>query len=188
MMLRIKELREARGMSQTDLGKLLGTTGVSVGRYERDPGRVTVPMLEHMAKALQCRVSDLLGSGLVTDQPITILPYRNRAKKIAFDMEQAARVGDPANLQAIEMTDDTMAPTIGVGDACLIDSSINSVQRDGIFALELGGQTLIKRVGWNPLRGLLTISGDNPLYPPLGDASPGDVKIAGRVVWAGKKL
>ena len=175
-------------MSQNDLARLLGTTGVSVGRYEKEPGRVTVPLLEEISRALNCSVSDLIGDGQIIEQPVVILPFRGKKTRMAFDGDQVERIGLPANLQAIEVLDDAMAPTLGMGDICLIDRTVSAVQRDGIFALDTGGHTLVKRVAFNPIKKLITITNDNPLYAPLGDAKPGDVKVAGRVVWAGKRL
>lgn len=188
MKLKIRELREARKMSQSDLAKLLGTTGVSVGRYEKEPGRVTVPLLEEIARALNCRVADLMGDGQLIEQPVVVLPFRGTDRRLAFDGEQVEQIGAPSSLQAIEIEDDAMSPTLARGDIVLIDRTVSQVQRDGVYAIDAGGSTLVKRVSFNPIRKLLTITNDNALYAPLGDARPNDVKIAGRVVWAGKRL
>jgi transcriptional regulator with XRE-family HTH domain len=188
MRLRIRELREARNMSQNDLAKFLHTTGVSVGRYEKEPGRVTLPLLKEIAEALNCRVVDLIGEGHSADLPIVILPFRNMQKKLAFDGEQITHIGKPSHLQVIEIFDDAMATTLSPGDICMIDRTVAEVKQDGVYALDVEGKTLVKRISYNPIRKLLSITNDNKLYAPLGDAKPGEVKIAGRVVWAGKRL
>jgi transcriptional regulator with XRE-family HTH domain len=186
--LRIKELREARGMSQSDLAKLLGTTGVSVGRYEKEPGRVTIPLLEEIASALNCRVADLMGAGQIIEQPVVVLPFRGSGKRLAFDGEQVDRIGKPSTLQAIEVEDDAMSPTLTKGDIVLIDRTVAKVTKDGVYAIEASGHTMVKRVSFNPIRKKLTITNDNALYAPVGDVAPGDIRVAGRVVWAGKRL
>lgn len=188
MKLRIRELREARGLSQSDLAKLIGTTGVSVGRYEREPGRVTMPLLEEIARALNCRVADLIGQGQIIEQPVVVLPFLGDKKRLAFDGDQVSKIGKASTLQAIEVQDDAMYPTLARGDIVLIDRTVTKVERDGVYALDVGSGTLVKRVAWNPIKKILMITNDNPLYAPLGDAKPSDVKIAGRVVWAGKRL
>lgn len=188
MKLRIRELREARGLSQADLAKLIGTTGVSVGRYEKEPGRVTMPLLEEIARALNCRVADLIGDGQIIEQPVVVLPFLGDKRRMAFDGDQVTKIGKPSTLQAIEVEDDAMSPTLSRGDIVLIDRTVSQVQRDGVYALDAGNGPLVKRIAFNPIRKLLTITNDNPLYAPLGDAKPSDVKIAGRVVWAGKRL
>lgn len=188
MKLRIRELREARGMSQADLAKLIGTTGVSVGRYEKEPGRVTMPLLEEISRALNCRVADLLGDGQIIEQPVVVLPFLGNKRRLAFDGEQVEKIGKPSTLQAIEVEDDAMYPTLARGDIVLIDRTVTSVAKDGIYAIGVDGHTMVKRVSFNPIRKLLTITNDNALYAPLGDAKPSAVRISGRVVWAGKRL
>ena len=188
MQLRIRELREERHMTQSDLAKRLGTTGVSVSRYEREPGRVTVPMLEQIAKALNCHVADILGLGRSTERTVIVLPVRGLPKKMALDFEIAEELGNTETLQVVEVEDDAMMPTMGRGDRCVIDRSVSSVTKDGIYVIDIDGMTLIQRIAWNPIRKTMHISSDSPLHAPLGEAQPGDVKIAGRVLWAGKKL
>jgi transcriptional regulator with XRE-family HTH domain len=188
MRLRIRELREARGLSQADLAKLIGTTGVSVGRYEKEPGRVTMPLLDEIARALNCRVADLLGDGQIIEQPVVVLPFLGGKKRMAFDGDQVDKIGKASTLQAIEVDDDAMMPTLAKGDIVLIDKTVAKVTQDGVYAIEASGHTMVKRVSFNPIRKKLTITNDNALYAPLGDVAPSDIKVAGRVVWAGKRL
>ena len=188
MQLRIRELREERNMTQNDLAKRLGTTGVSISRYEREPGRVTVPILEQLAKALNCHVADLIGVGRSAERTVIALPVRGKPKSLALDFEVAEELGDTSTLQAIEIEDDAMQPTMARGDRAVIDRTVNSVTRDGIYVLDIDGMTLIQRIAWNPIRKTMHISSDNPQHTPLGEAVPGDVKIAGRVLWVGKKV
>ena len=187
MILRIRELREERGMTQNDLAKRLGTTGVSIGRYEKEPSRVNIPLLEDLAKALNCRVADILGLGQSSERSVIVLPVRGQDKSMALDYEVAESLGDTATLQAVEIEDDAMLPTMGRGDMCVIDRMVDSVTRDGIYVIDIDGMTLIQRIAYNPIKRTMFISSDSPLHAPLGEAQPGDVKIAGRVVWSSKK-
>ena len=174
-------------MTQNDLAKRLGTTGVSVGRYEKEPSRVTVPLLEQIAKALNCHVADLIDVGQVSERSAIVLPVRGQAKSMALDYEVAEKLGDIATLQAVEIEDDAMLPTMGRDDICVIDQTVNSVTRDGIYVIDVDGRTLIQRIAYNPIKRTIFISSDSPLHAPLGEAQPGDVKIAGRVVWSSKR-
>ena len=187
MILRIRELREERGMTQNDLAKRLGTTGVSIGRYEKEPSRVNIPLLEDLAKALNCRVADILGLGQSSERSVIVLPVRGQDKSMALDYEVAESLGDTATLQAVEIEDDAMLPTMGRRDMCVIDQTVNSVTRDGIYVIDIDGMTLIQRIAYNPIKRTMFISSDSPLHAPLGEAQPGDVKIAGRVVWSSKR-
>lgn len=149
---------------------------------------MTIPLLEEIASALNCRVADLMGAGQIIEQPVVVLPFRGSGKRLAFDGEQVDRIGKPSTLQAIEVEDDAMSPTLTKGDIVLIDRTVAKVTKDGVYAIEASGHTMVKRVSFNPIRKKLTITNDNALYAPLGDVAPSDIKVAGRVVWAGKRL
>jgi phage repressor protein C with HTH and peptisase S24 domain len=147
-----------------------------------------MPLLEEIAGALNCRVADLIGDGQIIEQPVVVLPFLGGKKRMAFDGDQVDKIGKPSTLQAIEVEDDAMLPTLARGDIVLIDKTVAKVTQDGVYAIEAAGHTMVKRVSFNPIRKKLTITNDNALYAPLGDVAPSDIKVAGRVVWAGKRL
>lgn len=64
---RIKIAREAAGMTQEQLGKLLGVTGVSVMRYEKNTRQPRTEQLSQIADALGVTVGYLLGYGNIED-------------------------------------------------------------------------------------------------------------------------
>ncbi|MDH3595778.1 MAG: helix-turn-helix domain-containing protein [Rhodospirillales bacterium] len=70
---RLREWRVAAGLSQEALAERVGTTGVSVGRYETGQRSLTIEMLEQFAAALECRPADLL------PDPESALDDRERA-------------------------------------------------------------------------------------------------------------
>jgi transcriptional regulator with XRE-family HTH domain len=49
---RIKEVRESQGISQTELGRLVGLSEPSINRYERGNRKPTRKKLDDIAKAL----------------------------------------------------------------------------------------------------------------------------------------
>lgn len=53
-------MRHLRGLSQTDLARLLGLSRGTIGRYEAGLRHVNVPRLNQLADALGCTPSDLL--------------------------------------------------------------------------------------------------------------------------------
>lgn len=57
---RLNELRRAAGLSQEQLGNLVGTTKANVGRYENGRQELTISWMERFASALHCDVADLL--------------------------------------------------------------------------------------------------------------------------------
>lgn len=60
MQLRIKELREQRGMTLAKLGKEVGRQKSTIFYYEDGTINISLGMLENIAKVLDCTVQDLL--------------------------------------------------------------------------------------------------------------------------------
>jgi transcriptional regulator with XRE-family HTH domain len=56
---RIAQIREHRLMTQAALGEALGVSKHAIYRFENGHRRITVKALEHMARALRCKVNDL---------------------------------------------------------------------------------------------------------------------------------
>lgn len=58
---RIKTLRKAKGLSQTELGVASGVTFQQIQKYENGTNRVSGSRLQEMARALEVPVSALFG-------------------------------------------------------------------------------------------------------------------------------
>lgn len=58
---RIKEAREAANLTQEQLGKKLGVTGVTIMRYEKNQRQPRLDQLGKIAKALDTTVSEMMG-------------------------------------------------------------------------------------------------------------------------------
>lgn len=54
-------IRKKKGLSQADLGKMIGTSGDVVGRYERGDITPSVEVVSKIADALEVSVDYLLG-------------------------------------------------------------------------------------------------------------------------------
>jgi phage repressor protein C with HTH and peptisase S24 domain len=91
-------------------------------------------------------------------------------------------------LAMIEFSGDSMEPTIINGDHGLVDRTQTRPRDDGIYVFNYEGGTLVKRIRIDPVRHRLTITSDNPRYPPIEDIVPGHVRLAGRVIWLGRCL
>lgn len=55
------QIRKKKGLSQAELGKLIGTSGDVVGRYERGDITPSVEVISKIADALEVSVDYLLG-------------------------------------------------------------------------------------------------------------------------------
>lgn len=58
---KIKELREAAGLSQRKLGDLIGVSGAAVAQWETGENRPSLPNLEKLAEVLETTTDAILG-------------------------------------------------------------------------------------------------------------------------------
>jgi transcriptional regulator with XRE-family HTH domain len=62
--LRLREWRERRGLSQTELADLAGTHQATVSGLETgQTQRIEFDLLQRLANALRCKPKDLIGEG-----------------------------------------------------------------------------------------------------------------------------
>ncbi|MCX6207061.1 MAG: helix-turn-helix transcriptional regulator [Bacteroidetes bacterium] len=54
-------LRKQKGLSQTELGKIIGTSGDVIGRYERDVITPSIDVIVNVADALEVSIDFLVG-------------------------------------------------------------------------------------------------------------------------------
>lgn len=79
-------LRKQKGLSQSELGKAIGTSGDVIGRYERDVITPSIDVIVKVAEALEVSIDFLVGkSKMVLDkqavkrlEDITKLPDDNK--------------------------------------------------------------------------------------------------------------
>ena len=58
---RLRECREAKKLSQQELGKLLNTSYTVIGKYERDEMKPSIEVARNIAKHIETTVGYLLG-------------------------------------------------------------------------------------------------------------------------------
>jgi phage repressor protein C with HTH and peptisase S24 domain len=88
------------------------------------------------------------------------------------------------------VSSDSMEPTLSHGNQLLIDTSVMSVKREGIYALKIGNSLCIRRIDIG-LDGRLFIKCDNPHYAGveiLNLEQADMLNIVGRVVWCARRL
>ena len=96
---------------------------------------------------------------------------------------------NPKDLVLVHMTGESMEPTLGKDDVLLVNRRLRRARTDGIYLLRTGEALLVKRLQFLP-DGTVRVISDNPAYEPFSVslAEDTDLKIIGRVVWAGKKF
>lgn len=109
---------------------------------------------------------------------------------VAFQSAWLRSIGvNPPFARIIDVTGDSMEPTIRDGDLLVVDTSVNEIRDNGIYCVVFGSMLLVKRVHVR-LNGALQLISDNPIYPPE-EVSPGEAQgltIAGRVRWFGRAI
>lgn len=128
-------------------------------------------------------VKGSMGSGCV--------PAEDIADWIAFktDWLRLTFNGSLRSLSLIVGEGDSMMPTISPGDLVMVDTSKRFLSGDGIYVLNLFGNSLIKRVQVM-FDGSVEIVSDNPAYKRQtirGDELQA-LSVAGRVVWHGRRV
>ena len=91
----------------------------------------------------------------------------------------------PGALSAIAVAGDSMEPTLRDGDEILVDRTPR-VLRDGIHVVRVDEALLVKRLE-SGRPGVVTLISDNPAYRPI-ELSPDALHVVGRVVWKAGRL
>jgi len=199
----IARIRHSRGLSQQELADKLNTTSVSVGRYEREDQRLTLPLLRRLAKILDVTVAEIAGEmrpgtehmavpvfdlraaagagAFANDAPVTQhLMFREQwLRRIAADLTQ---------LFVLEISGDSMWETLHDGDHVLVDRAQTNPRREGLYVIRIDDMLQVKRISMHPVSKLLTVKSDNPAYRTYDGIPPDDIAIMGRVVWIGRSL
>lgn len=177
---RIREKRQAAGLTLQDVAEKCGTTAVTVSRWEREPQRVTLPILEKLANAIGCTKEELLAKSL---------PLAN-----SYGLNEAALEGlslfygiPPERIGLVTVATDMMAPTFAQGDHCFIDKSITWVDNAGVYAILLNGEARLVR-GHRNLEGGIRLTCDNALYSVDFTWSDDRLEVIGKVIGHHRKI
>jgi hypothetical protein len=96
---------------------------------------------------------------------------------------------NPKALSVIQVSGDSMSPTLVDGDDILVDRADAAERiRDGIYVLRLDESLIVKRLAINPAQRSFTVRSDNPAYPDWNDVNPNNIDIVGRVIWTGRRI
>ncbi len=93
------------------------------------------------------------------------------------------------DLALIEVHGDSMEPTLSNGDLILLDMRHSKVMDNSVYAIQLNGGLLVKRIQVR-LNGSIIVKSDNPRYEPesLESGEADQLRVVGRVVWAGRRM
>jgi len=190
-----KQLSERSGLSRAVIGKYLGgksepsrdrlikladAGGISIrwlvtGEGEMCTGSDSFARLSRSNVALASRDGLRVSSEQIVDH-------------IAFkaDWVRQALRADPERLVLIEVSGDSMAPTIQNGDLLLVEASDPPFKQDGIYAI-LGPDGLVVKRLVKRIDGSFEIRSDNPVYGSE-IVRPEAFRVIGRALWFGRRL
>lgn len=94
-----------------------------------------------------------------------------------------------SSLVLINVTGDSMEPTLSEGDLILINKDTDGVGDNAVYVLRYDGKLVVKRIQ-RMHDGSVIIKSDNSIYGPetiKGDLVNG-LNVVGRVVWCGRRM
>ncbi|MBQ4039863.1 MAG: helix-turn-helix domain-containing protein, partial [Oscillospiraceae bacterium] len=74
----IKRLREAKGMTQAELAEILGVSDKAVSKWETAKGLPDITLIEHLAKALNVSVLELMSGKCVENRNVSANILRSK--------------------------------------------------------------------------------------------------------------
>ncbi|MBQ7660188.1 MAG: helix-turn-helix domain-containing protein [Alphaproteobacteria bacterium] len=204
----IKQKREEKKLSQSELGRLLGLSQQHVQRFENGYP-VPIKHAPKLAEILDIDIKELLPNALKDYAPtekevvkIDILNVRaccgNGFENITENVIGQHMMTLPAlrelttslpeNIKIIKAIGESMIPTIYPNDVVWIDISVKTPTSDGLYVLCVGTDLMIKRIQINPFDSSATVKSDNPQYTPFTRPHFQDVNVIGRVIYHMKRM
>ena len=167
--MRIKELREKKGMTQSELGKAIGTTKQNIFKYES--GAVdTIPnkKLQGLAKALDVEPWEILGwDG----------PWNSQKDEKYISIPLISQKISSAEVKGDSMIDANIFP----GDYVFFSKGL--IKGEGIYVIAFAGDIMVKRLAFDAPKNKLSIISENKNYPVrIIDAESDGVRILGKVI------
>jgi hypothetical protein len=212
---RLVELARARRVSLSALSAMLGRNAAYLQQFVRKGSPRKLEENDRRVLAMFFGVDEAVLGGIVAPAIATAMPgvpVAARAQwvdvprlalgasagpgavaademaddRLRFSQRWLRTLGlDPAHLSVIEVTGDSMEPSLRDGDEILVDRSARA-WRDGIHVVRIDDVLLVKRLEQGPA-GTIRVISDNPAYPTT-ERARADVVIIGRVAWKGGRI
>jgi phage repressor protein C with HTH and peptisase S24 domain len=193
----IKKLRQRDNKSQKDIADKLGVSQVSIFNLEAGKIKVTDEYIRKYAELYNVDPMDLLKENpdipsiRIEDSRIDIIsaiPCCGNGNEVTEevigtfrlpnDKFKAITSSNPSNCKMLQVSGDSMQPTINDGDFVIVDTSHIDIG-DGIYLIRSLSGLVVKRI--QVKFDNIAVLSDNPLYQPVA-ASMGELQIIGRVI------
>ncbi len=201
-MMRLKECREAAGLSQKEVAITLGIRAPSVSNWERGKTNPTHENLMQLANLYNVSVDYLTGR---TDRPHSELPEHQgknyfqipvlgnvpagipiEAVTDIIDWEELPNeMGRPDDFFALRINGDSMEPKFSKGDVVIVRKQDDADSGDIVIAMINGCDAACKKLKKYGKDGIALVS-TNTAYPPMyfsnDEIASKPVRILGKVV------
>ncbi|MBQ4156234.1 MAG: LexA family transcriptional regulator [Clostridia bacterium] len=204
----IKKMREEKKLSQSELGRLIGVSQQHIQRFE---GGYPVPnkYIPKLVKILNIDIKELLPEELKDYTPvqedvvsIDILDIKaccgngvenfteNVIGKHMMSLPALRELTQslPENIKIIKAIGESMVPTIYPNDVVWIDVSVKEPTSDGLYAIIVGSELMIKRIQINPFDNSATIISDNQQYANFKQNDYKNIRVVGKVIYHMKRM
>lgn len=85
---RLTYARKQKGLRQSDLGKLVGTSGDIIGKYERGENMPSIEVVSKMADALAVTIDYLVKDGVYENIDSVTLKRLREIEKLPIDIKE----------------------------------------------------------------------------------------------------
>lgn len=189
---RLKALLEERKISMRELGRRLGTSHVTVGKWLSGIQMPSDENLEALAEYFHVTPAFLRFGDTSLSCPQTLEPNADVVSIPVFDVRGSCGYGGELaqTIQLVQMLrvtkqitadGDSMEPGIKRGDFVIVDTSQSRFIADGLYAVQYSNAVFIKRVQIHP-GGKVELISDNPKYRPIQLDTCESVEVIGRAV------
>lgn len=173
---RIARIMKERGLLQREAAAVMGITRQAFGRYLKGASTPDKDKIQKLAAFLNVSASYLMfgenESEFETSNGETVciqIDSCDTAESIRMLrvnkqwLAYKALNSNLSNLRLMNITSDNMAPTINKGDVIIIDTSVTTIQSEGIYFVEANDQKFVKRAQ-RKMNGSLLLIDDNSRY------------------------
>lgn len=128
----------------------------------------------------------------ISDRFIFVPPYSvdvEGMERYAFRSSWLEQKGDPRDMVIIQVTGDSMEPTMYEGDSVLVDQGKKAITSGKIYAFKSNDEIFVKRLRRIGGSRIEVRSDNHKFHPPYEiDLEIGGVTIIGQVIWIGREV
>ena len=186
----LKFYREQRGLSQTELGKIVGVATSTISMYELGKREPDFETEEALADFFNVSLSNLRGKPSSEARSLPVyarvaagIPLEASGEVVDYEEipEAMARTGDYFGLRVVG---DSMEPKISDGDTVIVRKQDDAESGEVVVVMVNGSDACVKRLKKFP-GGIMLVS-TNPAYEPITYTAEEierlPVRIIGKVV------